>query len=161
MSHIWYNKDKETTLSLLSLDNKKIRKWTNKMKKILLLLLILLCIVSVGCKKRIKCTINEFSPGYICSEIVEENKTVYVPIYEVVGMWGQYLFKEYNDLISFFDDNDLFFYSNSLAGRYNEEYFTDNALIIHLNYDPHSSIKYTFKFMIDDNKLLMEINKKW
>ena len=97
------------------------------MKKFLIIFLfLLLCMQLGGCKKKIDMT-YDVKYDAIYTKTIDEELGRYKYYCEVIDQ-KSVLFREYSEMVSFFDKNDVEFSGN--PRRYNEHFFMENALII-------------------------------
>lgn len=134
------------------------------LKKILLIMIVVICSLLVGCKKKVKCTINEEYYATFISKnnsgaVYNDHDDIYEPIY--IEMRKCYMFNEYDELYSFLNENDLAFYDEKLESKYDEKYFEDNVLILYLDLDGEPKVKYDFKLVIEDDKLIFNVNRSF
>lgn len=116
------------------------------MKRVLLCLGLIFTLFLVGCSEKIEYNVNE--------EIRIANE--YNAKFREIFSESVYLFRGYEDLTSFFEENQIEFVGETKE-RYNEEFFKENVMIIYYYIYPHLGYEQEYRFEYKKDTLLLTI----
>lgn len=125
------------------------------MKKLIILIIILLNICLIGCSKKITITIND-NPGLIITRPNGDEKSK--AIHYIQLEQSCYLFRNYDELLSFFTEYNLMFAREETKNRYNEEFFKNNVMVLYYCIEGQRYRRY-FSLKKENNSLLLSIDK--
>lgn len=129
------------------------------MKKLFIIFLIISSLLMVGCKKNIKHAVLPENFRVITKKNIDDYTDFFEPSYlNDIKIRDSYIFREFDELSVFFDDNELIFNDESLELKYCKDYFENNVLIIYLDIIQYYE-KIDFKLFIKKNVLFLQVNR--